>query len=390
MQAIGLKDVCVDRICTLAERESGAYGLMDAGLRKRLTTIASWVNERGPYSEDRIRIMEDQIRCLLANRLKIQLDRQRFPEIAQERIDRPIFIIGFPRAGTTFLHSLIAEDPDMLKPMSWHMYSPSPAPGAGPVVAERLAFAQRRVEAWMDFCPAQKAMHPYIDKGAYQLCEDEEVFALDLRNTYCYHFYKIPTMSHFVMVDHDEHDSFAFHRQFLQHFQWKTANKGWVCKGTAHQGSLKGLFAAYPDALCIWPHRRFEEIYPSITALSGCIYDTITGIPSDWKAHSRIIAGVLKDSFDALMRDQMCDDPRVVHLQFGDVASNPVGTVRGIYERQGREMTRELEVRIRTWLEDPENAVDRYGRYPYSYETLGLEKEWVAEQFAAYNQRFCS
>ena len=33
-----MKDVSVDRICTLAERESGAYGLMDAGLRKRLTT----------------------------------------------------------------------------------------------------------------------------------------------------------------------------------------------------------------------------------------------------------------------------------------------------------------------------------------------------------------
>ncbi len=389
MTATGFKDVSVDRMVALAERESGAFGLTDAGLGTRLTTIANWINERGPYADDRVRIMEGQIRSLLANRLKIQLDRQRFPQIAGEKIDRPIFIVGFPRAGTTFLHSLIAEDPAMLKPMSWHLHSPSPAPGAGPVVSERIAFAQRAVETWMNFCPAQKSMHPYIDKGAYQLCEDEEIFALDLRNTYCYYFYQIPTMSHFVMIDHDEYDSFAFHRQFLQHFQWRVGQRSWVCKGTAHQGSLKGLFAAYPDALCVWPHRRFEEILPSITALSGCIYDTITGVASDWKAHSRIIAGVLKTSFDALMKDEMFNDPRVVHLQFRDVASDPVGTVRRIYERQAREMTPGFEARIRAWLEDPENAADRYGRYPYSHEALGLDKDWVAEQFSAYNSHFC-
>jgi sulfotransferase family protein len=155
-----------ERILTLAERESGAFGLADAGLRRRLQFLSDWINERGPYSDDCVRSMEAQVRSLLANRLKMQFDRQRFPEIREVKIDRPIFIVGFPRAGTTFLHSLIAEDPDMYKPMSWHIHSPSPPPGAGPVASERIAFAQRRVEAWMDFCPAQKPMHPYIDKGA--------------------------------------------------------------------------------------------------------------------------------------------------------------------------------------------------------------------------------
>lgn len=152
-----------DRILTHAERECGAYGLSDEGLRSRLASIVNWVNERGPYSADRIQIMEDQIQRLLANRLKIQFDRQRFSETAREEIVRSIFIIGFPRAGTSFLDSLIAEDPAMQKPMSWHMHSPSPPPGAGPVVSERIAFAQRPVEAWMDFCAAQdRCIHTSI------------------------------------------------------------------------------------------------------------------------------------------------------------------------------------------------------------------------------------
>ena len=174
-----------DAIMALAERESGAFDLADSGLRGRVRFVIDWINERGPYTPDQLREMSAQIRRLLANRMRLLVDRQRFPAIAGETIDRPIFIVGFPRAGTTLIHSLLAEDPEVLAPQSWHMYSPSPPPGAGPVAAERIAHARRMVEDWMDFCPAQKPMHPYIDKGAHQLCEDEEVQALDFRNTYC-------------------------------------------------------------------------------------------------------------------------------------------------------------------------------------------------------------
>ena len=51
-------------------------------------------------------------------------------------------------------------------------------------------------------------------------------------------------------------------------------------------------------------------------------------------------------------------------------------------------MTRDFETRLQTWLADPENQADRYGRYPYSYEAFGLEKSWIRELFADYSRRF--
>jgi hypothetical protein len=43
---------------------------------------------------------------------------------------------------------------------------------------------------------------------------------------------------------------------------------------------------------------------------------------------------------------------------------------------------------LRAWLDDPENQSDRYGRYPYSYEALGLDRHWVEELFQPYSKRF--
>lgn len=377
-----------DRILTLAERDCGTGGLADEGLLSRVAAVVDWINEHGPYTPDQLRAMQAQIKQTLATRLRLLADRQRYPAIAGENIDRPIFIIGFARAGTTLVHSLLAEDPEVYAPQSWHMYSPSPPPGAGPVVPERIAYSQRMVEEWMNFCPGQKPMHPYIDKGAWQLCEDEEVIALDFRTTYPYHFYKVPTMASMLVLDPDPSGAFRFHRDFLQHLQWNTGRNRWVCKGPSHQGNLSGLFEAYPDALCIWPHRPIGEIFASIVTLTAMIYDTITGEPSDIGQTAKMLADGMRMGLDRVLANDMIDDPRIMHLPFREVTADPVGVIRQIYGKQGNEVTPEFERRIGAWLDAPENAVDRYGRYPYSYDDLGLERGRIEELFADYSKRF--
>ena len=52
----------------------------------------------------------DVVRAL-KNRLQIVDWRKAHPEIAEEKIERPIFIVGQPRTGTTILFDLLAQDP---------------------------------------------------------------------------------------------------------------------------------------------------------------------------------------------------------------------------------------------------------------------------------------
>jgi Sulfotransferase family len=378
-----------DSILTLAERDSGAYGVAGDGLKARVKAMLDWINERGPYRADQLDAMRGQLVRLLANRLRIADDRQRHPGIQAEKIERPLFIIGFARSGTTLLHSLLAEDPEVLAPLSLHSHSPSPPPGAVPVCAGRMAYVDRMVQQWSDFCPAQTRMHPYIDLGARQLIEDEELFTLDFRNAYPYHLYRVPSLDPgFIILGNDQTSAFRFHRELLQHLQWNTGRRRWVCKGPSAQHHLDALFEVYPDALCVWPHRPLGDIYASNIALRAAVYDTIRGRPNDWSEQAMTHAQGMKAAFDRLMTSSLIDDPRIMHVTFRDVAADPVGVVKQIYARQELALPPAVERRLRNWLADPANQVDRYGRYPYSYEAFGLQKQKVDELFADYSRRF--
>jgi hypothetical protein len=377
-----------DDILVLAERESGAYGLADDELLGLARGLVDRFNARGPYAPDKVEGMRRQVQQMLSGRLKLLLDRQRYPGIAEEQIERPIFIIGFPRSGTTLLHALLSEDPDVLKIQSWNLYSPSPPPGAGPVAAERIAYAQRRVEEWMDFCPAQKTMHPYIDKGAYQLCENEESFSLGMLNAYCYYYFNVPTLEPADTMSFEAPAAYRFHRELLQHLQWNTGKTRWVLKEPGAQMHLGALFDAYPDALCVWAHRPLVDIYASNVALRAAIFDTIRGRPNDWTSQPRQMVQNMKAAFDNLIASDLIRDPRIVHLPFRELSADPLGVVRKVYERLDVAVSPDFEASAQRWLADPANAVDRHGRYPYSYEAFGLDRDWVEQLFADYSRYF--
>jgi hypothetical protein len=77
-----------------------------------------------------------------------------------------------------------------------------------------------------------------------------------------------------------------------------------------------------------------------------------------------------------------------MHIPFHELSKDPIGTVKRILARHGGRVSPEYETRLQSWLDNPNNKVDRYGRYPYSYETLGFDKEWVKNLFADYSKRF--
>jgi hypothetical protein len=64
---------------------------------------------------------------VLRNQVLHQLEkRQRFlarlatePAIAAERIERPVFVIGLPRTGTTALVQMMAQDAATRAPLQW-------------------------------------------------------------------------------------------------------------------------------------------------------------------------------------------------------------------------------------------------------------------------------
>jgi hypothetical protein len=258
-----------------------------------------------------------------------------------------------------------------------------------PVAIGRIEAAQRELDAFNDCTPGMLTMHPYWDQGVNALIEDEEIHTLDFQNIYPTLLFHIPALAIMNLGDTaDPAGCYSFQKQFLQHLQWNQPRCHWIVKGCAHQFQLKELFAEFPDAICVWPHRDPVEVHQSTLAISSVLYHAITNGNMDWSQFASGYIQATRAGIDRVLADPLVDDPRIVHLRFKDLARDPVVAIGAIYEKFGLPCTRQHEQGMRAWLDDPDNRSDRYGRYPYSLEPFGLRSQEIASLFADYSERF--
>ncbi|MBO9376244.1 sulfotransferase [Sphingomonas histidinilytica] len=377
----------VERLFHSARIISGSFDTLDDGLRGRVEKLVSWVNGQVVMADERKEEVELQLRKLLATRLRLAADRKRIPAIADERIERPIFVIGFARTGTTLIHSLLAEDPNARAPLWWQTHDPSPPPGEVPVVPERIEYTGKELDRLVAQTPGLLTMHPYWDKRGHCLIEDEEIFTLDFQNAYPTLLYRMPALA-MILDAGNAREAYGFHRQFLQHLQWNQEPKHWVVKGIYHQFVLEELFEAYPDALCIWPHRDPVEVHPSTMAITAVLYGAITNWQMDFRELGPAFVQGIAQSVAQAIESPFADDPRILHVDFRELVRDPIAIVRKAYGQWGLDYGPEFEARMKAWLADPTNAPDRYGRYRYTMEPYGLTREMIESAFEGYCRRF--
>lgn len=383
----GSEGVSAADLIKTSQMVAGNFDPIEEGLADRVNRFVAWLNAQGPLDPARKIDVELQLRKLLSTRLRLKADRTRIPAIAEEEIERPIFVIGFGRTGTTLIHSLLAEDLGARAPLWWHTHAPSPPPGEVPVTAARIELAGQELDEMLRLAPGLLTLHPYWDKRGHCPIECEEIFTLDFQNAYPSLLYKVPALA--MLLDASNiAEAYRFHREFLQHLQWNNRPKRWVAKGIYHQFALKALFDAYPDALCIWPHRDPIHVHPSILAITAVLYGGITNWQMDFQALGPTFMQSVADSVAEAMDSPLVDDPRIFHVDFQELTKDPVHVIRGAYEHWGLDYTAEFESRMHAWLADPDNASNRYGRYNYALEPFGLTREMIETAFEGYSRRF--
>src|SRR5262249_31974901 len=162
-----------------------------------------------------------------SNLLRLRDEERRTPEILDQPIARPIFVSGLPRSGTTFLHSLLAEDPANLVPRVWQLIYPYPMKNSVAGRDRRRQRAARQLQLFGLLAPDFRRMHP-IGAHSPQECSEitAHVFA-SLRFDTTYH---VPSYRRWL--DETGHlDAYRFHKRFLQHLQHQAAvGERWVLK----------------------------------------------------------------------------------------------------------------------------------------------------------------
>jgi hypothetical protein len=325
---------------------------------------------------------------LVSDRLRFEGDRAREPAIAREVIERPLIVAGTPRSGSSLIQALLDEDPNGRAPREWEVHHPSPPPSlAGPDDPRR----DRTTADVKEFClrlPGMLIAHPYWDTWSEALVECEALYTLDLHNLYVSWFTHTNAVVDVPGLMDDAEGAFRFHRAMLQQLQWGAPPRHWVLKGNRHPFVLDALREAYPNADIIWLHRHPAKMFGSGMELQMVIAEGRLGRPLDRKVWGpgildRWAGGVLGG-----LESKQIDHPKVYHLFYRDLRTDPVAAIRAIYEYFDREFSIEHEQGIRAWLASPDNAANRRGTFHYDLAWFGMTQADIEERFRPYIEHF--
>ena len=356
----------------------------DDGWRDNLDRLLDDLIHEADLSPLGVEIAAADVIVPLRNRLQITAWRGEHPEVAQERIERPLVILGQPRTGTTILYDLLAQDPELRAPLTWEVDHPFPVPEPETYETDpRIAETQAQLEMVEQLMPGFMKFHPM---SALSGQECVRITAGTLCSMIYPVQYRLPNYHRWLMYEADHAAAYRYHRKYLQHLQSGVPGQ-WLLKSPAHMWQLDKLLAEYPDAILVQTHRDPLVVISSISALEAhlqklasdgasvrraagqCSEETILGLE---RAMQMIDAGVV-------------DQNRMIDVRFADFMLDPLATIRSIYERLGRELTPEAERRMRTHL--AENPGDGGGSR-YTWADTGLDAEELRERVRPYQERY--
>jgi hypothetical protein len=321
-----------------------------------------------------------ELQRILQNRLRVEHWIRAHPEVERERVEAPLFVTGLGRAGTTFLHELLAQDPENRVPLLWELFDSVPPPEPATHATDPRAAAANLEITLMDAAvPAFTAMH----ENAGQLpTECIFVFAHELATDLFTGEFHVPSYT-LWLARRDLVPVYRAHRRFLALLQSRHRGARWVLKAPSHLGSLPELFAAYPDARVVILHRDPLRVIGSLANLIG----TLRWMRSDAVDYEGIVRA-LALGFPLLLERMMRqrDEGRVpeaaiVDLAYRDLVADPLAAVASLYERLGLRLSAEAAGRMRASLARPRATHD------YFLADTGLDPDRERPKYAAYLAR---
>ncbi|MCG8591427.1 MAG: sulfotransferase [Proteobacteria bacterium] len=322
-----------------------------------------------------------RLRDHLANRLRLVADEARWPGIRSERIERPLVIAGLPRTGTTILFHMLAQDPELLSPLSWKLQYPSPPPGRGVGRFDRRVVAQKaRGHFLYSVLPALR----HVYRTAALLPEECVVMKAHEFTAILFSIaYRVPRYASWLL-DCDHTAAYAMHERFLQHLQFGVERPRWVLKSPEHLLCLEPLLARYPDACIVQTHRDPLTVLPSFASLTA-ILRSLSSDAIDAREIGVETAHFWSTALERARRQRAAHpewESQIVDVQYDDICADPMAVVERIYARAGRELGAPARAAMLRFLKrHPKN---RHGEHVYSLERFELDREREAERFAGY------
>jgi len=371
-----------DALIAAARRRSGLDRFDDEAFREPLQRLLDAIEREARLTPIGRLITRTRLIGVLENRLRAQALFERNPEILEERVAAPIFIVGLQRTGTTMLQRLLAADPGLRALASWEALNPAPLPRRpwhrrDPRIG-RAVLAEKGLRY---LAPDFFAIHPVEAEAP-----EEEVILLDYSflSTVAEATLHVPSFAAWLETQ-DQTPAYRYLRTMLQLLQWQTRGDRWILKTPHHLEWIDTLLAVFPDARIIQTHRD-----PLKTLASFCsMIAHGRGVFSDQLDPHEVGAHWWRKTVRQVDRAMASRDARggeaFLDVSYYDLMADPMAQVERIYDFIGRPL--DADVRARMATSRRENPQNKHGQHRYQLEDFGLDRAAVEAGFAAYRER---
>jgi len=374
-----------EALCAEARQRTG---LTDFGVPSIETALSILVNslelEADLHPLGRF-LMWVHLRGLLETRLRLtQAWREHMEAMDTSLIQRPVFITGMPRSGSTFLHELMAEDPENRAPRVWEVMFPIPTrkdvwSSVDPRIrkAEACLWWFRRLAPLADAVYPMRASTPHECVGIHSYTMLSQEFVITCR---------IPAYETFLRGG-NLGPAYAWQKRFLQYLQLSGPHKNWILKSPEHVYGLDHLLSVFPDAVIIQTHRNPLEVLRSSLQLNE-VLEGVFAYPSD-RAQTRIReARSLIESMDSIRSFRKAHPEfagRFIDVDYDELIADPLEVVRRIYQRLNRHLVVPASERL-------QRLAARRSRYKGRHASptladLGIDEVFESQRLAAWRSQ---
>jgi Sulfotransferase family len=300
-------------------------------------------------------------------------------------IERPVFILGLPRAGTTALLNLLALDPQHRVYWNWEANREVPPVEAAhlhddPRVARKVA----EVNAALACGALDERMH--VEMGD-EPGECVWLMAQDFKSYAWLVLTAAPSYCEWLLTDADIVAAFRHHKRALQLMQSRAPGQ-WLLKHPSHACFLDALLAVYPDARIVVTHR--DPIRPLGSSCDASHHITAQfNAGLDPRHVGRETLRIIERTLEQVSALRDAHPRTEVHdIHYLSFVQNPIGEIKRLYEFLGQALSDNVQCDMRNHLAAQSARRAKIGPHRYSLADYGLSRQKLPRIFADYVEQF--
>ncbi len=310
----------------------------------------------------------------LENRLKFSEYKKQRPEVFMKNINPPIIILGLPRTGTTFLHRLLAQDPQNRGLYFWELIRPIP-PLEGKDYRKLLAKIEYNTYRHL----SKQFDHIHVVRDN----EYEECIVMLATTFQSGVYYMLAPLYAYVKwcVQADRLKSYDEYFQLLKIYQSTTPGKRLTLKAPAHTGSINEIKRLIPDAMLIQTHRHPVDVCNSVNSL---VYSAHCNVVKRLDIRKTIECNLdfLAEEMDRNLFSRKYNGVDVHDIMYEEILSDPLNVVKKFYAKSGIGLQPETEKKMKAFIRA--NKQHKHGSHKYSVTDFGMVEAQIIERFEEY------